>query len=232
MRRPTLSTKPILVFQCFIFALFASNAQATEPTLTPTSVLPKSPCSFAGDFTQSKTITGLDKALESAGSFYYHCQDGVIWSTHSPIKETLIFSRSGDHAKVIEQRVSKLKGRQSKLLGKLLNSMMGGNQTEIEQQFELHNITNSSTEFELLPKKKSLKRAIKKIHLAFTKPENTDLQKINIQIKDRKNQLTSITSSQTHIFAVSDHSTALRNEQCLTGNIARLACNKLYPQAE
>ena len=220
----------------YICVLFSFTAQASENAVESIAKLPKSPCSFSGDFSQSKTVAGLDTNLESTGSFYYHCEDGVIWSTRSPINETLILSREGINTKVIDQNVSPLKGRQSKLLGKLLNSMMSGNQVEIEQQFELNPITDSTSQFELLPKKKSLKRAIKKIVLTFSDVDSgdldTDLQKITIQIKDRKKQLTSIISSQTNVFDSNNTPVELRHTQCLNSNITPIACDQLYPPAK
>jgi len=42
--------------------------------------------------------------------------------------------------------------------------MMSGNQSEIMQQFSLNTIDAKSNQFELLPKKKSLKRAIKALN--------------------------------------------------------------------
>ena len=221
------------IFYAGLFLTPVAHASELELHTTPT--LPSdNPCSFSGDFTQSKTIAGLDQALESSGSFYYHCEDGVIWSTHSPIDETLIFSRSNGNTKIKDQNVSKLKGRQSKLLGSLLNSMISVNQTEIEEQFELHSIKNVNNEFELLPKKKSLKRAIKQILLVFSQADeqDTNLQKINIQIKDRKDQLTSIASSQTNIFNSNSSTDQLRHAQCLTSNVTNLACDQLYPPSE
>ncbi len=217
---------------------------------------PKGPCSFSGNFVQTKIITGLDKKLASTGAFYYHCDSGVIWSTNTPIEETLVFSRSGDNFQIKDQQALKLKSRQSKLLGKLLNSMMSGDRTEIEQQFL---INNTESGYELLPKKKSLKRAIKSIQLSFsetdspahqsTPPQNNGaidqtvsakensttnkpLEKINILIKDRKNQLTSITSTQSNVFdLINDNSIDARLEQCITSS-SKLACSQLYRQSE
>lgn len=234
---------------------FAGNIDLNNP-------LPESPCSFSGNFVQTKIITGLDKKLESTGAFYYHCDSGVIWSTNTPIEETLVFNRSGDNFQIKDQQALKLKSRQSKLLGKLLNSMMSGDQTEIEQQFLINNTENG---YELLPKKKSLKRAIKSIQLSFSETDslahsstsqlnndvidqnvsakensitkersttNKPLEKINILIKDRKNQLTSITSTQSNVFdLVNDNSIDARLEQCITSS-SKLACNQLYLQSE
>jgi len=225
----------VLLVTC---AFFSSITQSSTQAIDNSNIkLPDSPCAFSGDFIQTKTIAGLDKNLISNGSFYYHCQDGVIWSTLSPINETLIFSRTGNNIQIKEQEVSNLKGRQSKLLGKLLNTMMSGNQSEIMQQFSINAVDTTNSQFELLPKKKSLKRAIKQIQLIFTKTNNNELEpelnKINIQIRDRKNQLTSIESTQTNTFdSTNINSAKIRHGHCLTSGITNLACNQLYPQPE
>ena len=228
-----------LTFLCFSCVAQTVDKTANENTTTfeNNTKLPDSPCSFSGSFNQTKTVAGLNKNLESSGSFFYHCQDGVIWSTTSPINETLIFSRAGNNTQIKEQKISKLKGRQGKLLGKLLNTMMSGNQSEIMQQFSLNTIDAKTNQFELLPKKKSLKRAIKEIKLTFTKTNNSELiselDQINIQIRDRKDQLTSIESTQTNIFDTNDiDSTKTRHNHCLTSGITTLACDQLYLQAE
>jgi len=197
MKLANFTSKKIkLTYVCLLaFICLPAIAQTADNIVNENSTalennnkLPDSPCSFSGDFIQTKTITGLDKNLESNGSFYYHCQDGVIWSTHSPIDETLIFSRTGNNFQIREQEVSKLKGRQSKLLGKLLNTMMSGNQSEIMQQFSLN---------------------------------------------DRKDQLTSIESTQTNSFDITnDDSAEIRHSHCLTSGITTLACDQLYFQPE
>lgn len=234
-----LSLCIILSFICFFSTTHASNDVIVKHTaaLTDSVTLPNSPCSFSGNFIQTKTISGLDKKLESSGSFYYHCQAGVIWSTNSPINETLIFSRTGNNTQIKEQNISTLKGRQSKLLGRLLNSMMGGNQVEIEQQFSLSMLESKTNKFELLPKKKSLKRAIKQIQLMFNQTENnaleSSLNQTSIQIRDRKDQLTHIESTQTNTFELTDaDSDQLRHSHCVTSGLTSLACDQLYPQPE
>ena len=112
---------------------------------------------------------------------------------------------------------------------------MSGNQSEIEQQFVISQLSDTN-KFELLPKKKSLKRAIKNIQLAFGKTGSdtvtNNLDKISIDIRDRKNQLTSIVSSQTNTFDSSiEVAKDLRYTNCIINNSA-LACGQLYPQSE
>jgi len=112
---------------------------------------------------------------------------------------------------------------------------MSGNQSEIEQQFAISKHTDTN-KFELLPRKKSLKRAIKNIRLAFSKVDSNtvtnNLDKISIDIRDRKNQLTSIISSQTNTFDKSiDATKDLRYTHCIINNRA-LACGQLYPKSE
>ena len=172
IRKPKqLSGLLAAVVLSLVAPVIAADLSSIETS--PKVTLPDSPCSFEGDFVQQKTISGLDQALESNGSFYYHCDNGVIWSTTAPVVETLIFSKSGDNWQIKDAEVTKLKTRQAKLLGKLLNSMMSGDQQDIEQKFTLSEL-ESNRRFQLLPKKKSLKRAIKEIQLSFSALSTTE----------------------------------------------------------
>ena len=214
------------------------NVFANQDDVITQIALPKSTCSFAGEFTQNKTIAGLDQTLESSGSFYYHCEKGVIWSTDTPVDETLIFNRFGDNFKIKDQSVNKFTGRQGKLLGKLLNSMMSGNQAEIESLFELRLLHDKNHHFELIPKKKSLKRAIKVIDLTFSHYDNDDLanddnsqsalNQITIQIRDRNDQITLINSIQNTLFELLETDPVdTFYQQCLSTNVSSLACDQL-----
>jgi len=193
------------------------NVFANQDDVITQIALPKSTCSF----------------LESSGSFYYHCEKGVIWSTDTPVDETLIFNRFGDNFKIKDQSVNKFTGRQGKLLGKLLNSMMSSNQAEIETLFELRLLHDKNHHFELIPKKQSLKRAIKAIDLTFSHYDNDDLSQsalnqITIQIRDRNDQITLINSIQNTLFELLETDPVdTFYQQCLSTNVSSLACDQL-----
>ena len=94
-------------------------------------------CSFAGDFAQSKHLAGLSEPLNSTGAFYYHCNHGVIWKTTSPAESSLVFAKSGAAHRVENGQVTKLGARQGRVLGKLLNDLIGGDIVSLEKQFEI-----------------------------------------------------------------------------------------------
>jgi len=231
-----ISTKRFCLSVVLFLASGITSIKASEIVNTPIE-LPESPCSFAGDFKQAKTVAGLNQSLESSGSFYFHCEEGVIWSTKAPVTETLIFSKSGDNFQIKENVVSKLKTRQAKLLGKLLNSMMSSDQSDIEKKFTLTELESEQkgTQFLLLPKKKSLKRAIKEINLRFSSVSNvnidenvTENRQTTIEIRDRKNQITSIESTQTHEFALT-HDNQKPHSDCANSPVPLNSCDVLYP---
>lgn len=159
--------------------------------------LSSSDCSFAGGFAQSKQLAGLNQPLMSEGAFYYHCQHGVIWKTVSPSESSLVFSKTGAAYRVEDGEVHKLGTRQGRVLGQLLNDLIGGDVAALEKQFEitdnastvessalptsghqsnptdsvqraLANTLEPSDKFTLRPRKKSLKRAFTQINLDFS----------------------------------------------------------------
>jgi hypothetical protein len=153
-------------------------------------------CQFAGTFQQVKQLDGLDEGLTSSGVFYHHCERGVIWSTLTPVLETLVMRRDGKGFIITDTDQKQLKSRQGKFLSSLLNSLMSGDQGAIEKQFELAKL--SSGAIKLTPKKRTLKRAIKAIEVS----RSSDNKNVGIAILDRNLQKTHISSNQTQLFDI------------------------------
>ena len=156
--------------------------------------LQQNDCQFAGTFEQVKQLNGLDQGLTSNGVFYHHCEQGVIWSTLTPMLETLVMRRDGKGFVITDADPKQLKSRQGKFLSSLLNSLMSGDQNAIEKQFEL--TTLASGAITLKPKKRTLKRAIKVIEVN----KSQDNKNVDITIVDRNFQRTHIKSVQTQLF--------------------------------
>ena len=163
---------------------------------------PSPACVFSGSFAQSKTLTGLAAPLESSGVFFYHCALGVVWKTTAPLVETLVLTRSGQSFKVEDARVTALLTRHIKLLGELMNGLIGGNQDYITEHFEVSNIASETVtpgnpnHLLLVPKNRRIKRALQRIELILPNSEiPVSNEVVNISMLDRNRQWTRITST-------------------------------------
>lgn len=151
-----------------------------------------SSCTFSGTFSQSKSLRGLTIPLKSEGHFYYHCEQGVVWKTFAPIQETLVFRKVLDsHTpsfRVEGEQVIVLKSRQTKLIGELMNGLIGADANYINEQFT---INHRNSDLILLPKKRRINRAIKRIELSLINTDQSSSQ-LQISMLDRNQQWTHI----------------------------------------
>ena len=228
-----ISAQMALILICFLqlpSLALAGDAQ-TEQRLA--EYLSNSHCAFAGDFVQSKHLTGLTASLDSAGVFYYHCDHGVIWKTVSPKQSALVFSKKRAAHRVENDEVGKLGARQGRVLGGLLNDLIGGDIQALAKQFEIAdgpNDVNQPPSFSLRPRKKSLKRAFKQINLQFrsaslgiTEESN---RAVSITILDRHDQTTEINPTQKLSFASSGNALQACQQQ---PSMTELECALLLP---
>jgi hypothetical protein len=201
------------------FSLFYGAKGSAQENAQITNLTAPSSCSFSGDFEQNKALKGLENTIESTGIFFFHCELGVIWKTLTPVQETLVLNKMGASSRVEEGQVSSFGSRQGRLLGKLINGLMGADAEFIDENFEVQSTkievpSNDSAQYfhrqshVLNPKKSRLRRAIKRIELV------TPLQTVNrqnserndngvtISILDRNNQWTHIVTSGTLDYQV------------------------------
>lgn len=173
---------------------FVLSSVILLPLVTGAVELPieNNSCEFIGSFEQKKFIVELDSPLSSSGQFYHHCEHGVIWSTTSPVNETLVMRKSGKGFLINDTGSKKLKSRHGKFLSKLLNGLMSNNQELLEQQFSISSV--KANQFQLVPSKRRLKRGIIKIDLLF----NND--SLTISVIDRNSQKTEITAKKNKFF--------------------------------
>ena len=188
-----MKLRPLLLFG-FLACLTVSRVVDAELKL------PASECSFAGSFEQSKSITGIDQPLTSSGTFYYHCRHGVIWATVDPVTEVLTVTREGRGHFDNGEGSKPLKSRQGRFLGGLLNGLMSGDEALIARQFTVEELDQSGRYFRLLPKKRSLKRAIKSVTVTIPEDDKLGTEDISIDIVDRNQQSTEIRSRQSEVF--------------------------------
>jgi len=152
----------------FLIALLVGTGvagQGTTPADTAlASLLPKS-CELAGEFSQQKQVADLPKSLDSTGRFIFSCQQGLIWITQEPFRETLVYRKDGQHSVIIPgAEVEPLKGRIHRELGKILNNLIGADVDYLNAHFQL-GPSQSPTQL-LIPKNKRLRNYIAGITLS------------------------------------------------------------------
>lgn len=186
-------------------------------------------CHFGGAFTQQRYLSGVLEPLTSDGSFLYDCELGVIWAAQQPEADILVLRAAitgkgrSQAYRIVGDETQRLKGRHSKFLTQLIMSLMQGDQLALETQFEVtSNITAKGSDLTLMPKKRSLKRAIKRIdvskieHLGAT-------PSMRISIIDRNSQRTVITAERGTTVP------AWSRQTCQERPLPVLACELLFP---
>jgi hypothetical protein len=146
---------------------------------------PKSCLQYA-EFRQEKTLNGLPKPLVSKGRILLDCNRGTLWSTRTPISETLVYTFSGKHWLInAEGEVQPIKSTPQKRIGDILARIVRGDHEFIDKYFQ-REVTGQTTR--LLPAQKRLKKYIETITLEET-PEGmvvlvarTDKQNMRIDI--------------------------------------------------
>ncbi|NNC99179.1 MAG: hypothetical protein HKN85_03260 [Gammaproteobacteria bacterium] len=184
---------------------------ANNPIITPSQS-----CVFSGTFQQNKSLAGLPTAVRSSGTFFYHCKVGVIWKTVAPIEETLVLNRDGDSYQVKDGLTTSLASRQGRLLGELINSLIGRDQLFISEHFDVSEIAVDSagdaarSGVLLTPKENRIKRVFKRIELIQPAPDAAaEADQVTISMLDRNEQWTRIESTKLADFG--DHSDAIEH---------------------
>jgi hypothetical protein len=153
--------------------------------------LPKS-CYIAGNFQQHKQLADIPQALKSNGEFIFACDQGLIWHTREPHRETLIYRRDGKHQLILpDTEAERLTGRVHRELGKILNNLIGADIDYLNQHFD---DTVTENHHALIPKNKRLRKFINSIGIS---PASGGT---HISIIQQEQETTDITISQTQAF--------------------------------
>jgi len=201
-----------------------ANDSAIDNITSNTINLPASECVFYGTFEQKQELASLDKPLHSNGVFFYHCDYGVIWSTKTPIYETLVLKADGTGAVIKESQTHKLKSQHSRFLGTLLNGLMGSDVDSVKAQFDIEQLEAGTPKYLLKPKKRRIRRAIKKVVISMPKDQDPSVEAVTISITDRNSQLTEIRSYRNTVFSRTDEPLS----QCHQGSsLSKESCQQL-----
>lgn len=146
---------------------FAQEAAAKDLLKTPQS------CLQYAEFRQERILNGLPKPLVSRGRILLDCNRGTLWTTRTPISETLVYTFSGKHWLInAEGDVQPIKSAPQKRIGDILARIVSGDHEFIDKYFQ-REITGQATR--LLPVQKRLKKYIETITLEETTAGTTVL---------------------------------------------------------
>lgn len=164
MRLTTIMT----VIAGLLIALNTSAQSSTQlsgqsPAQRLQSYLPQT-CYQTGFYQQQKSLAGINKVLETSGTFAFACDKGLLWHTGAPLNETLIYPLRGNSQLVDADGSSrKLSSTLQRQLGKMLNQLIGGNQRYLDKTFF---IAVSDAGVRLTPRAKRMEKFLRAIDIS------------------------------------------------------------------
>ena len=148
-------------------ALTAAESTALKAKITAST---QSLQSLQSDFTQTKQLSYMDKAIRSAGKLYFKAPGRIRWEYVSPTRYVVIFDGQTMHT-IAGGRTNTTKltaNRRMKGLNDLLvGSVQGGDMLD-ENRFDIAYYREKANYVAVLvPKDKELSRYIQQVELAF-----------------------------------------------------------------
>jgi len=139
------------------------SATSAESTAEAKLIDAPRACWQYAEFRQEKLLAGLPKPLVSRGRILLDCNRGTLWSTRTPIQETLVYTFSGKHwlAKG-DGEVQPIKNAAQKRIGDILARIVRGDREFTDKYFQQEIIGQTTR---LVPAQKRLKKYIEHITL-------------------------------------------------------------------
>ena len=161
-----MGTKPAALLAAFILASAPLPAlSAAPPEHVPFSELSKEP--VAGRFTESKTMPGAERALETEGSFMISSRT-LCWKMEKPFVKAFEFSEDGVREKATGGVVRVMEGSgPGRLIADLLQGLVSGGLEAVRNDFALASAERTADGFayELSPQSEMMKKALESVRL-------------------------------------------------------------------
>lgn len=176
----------LLVLQCtclLFVTLTSPDGLAEAAPQKGESALLQAPqaCLQYAEFRQERILEGLSRPLVTRGRIVLDCERGTVWSTRTPIVETLVYAFSGEHWLVNgDGEAQQIKNPAQKRIGDILARIVRGDQEFVDQYFQ-REVVGQTTR--LLPTQKRLKRYIE----AITLDEISDGFRVAVARTDKQN---------------------------------------------
>lgn len=147
--------KPIVA----LTLLLAAGAIYADSLINQVGKLVTSSPTVRGQFSQTKTLSGVSKKLNSEGFFIVDKSKGVIWVTEKPIYQTLKVSESGIRIGNKGGVLMNLDARSEpsvKYINELVMAIFSGDMSALERLFHYSgDVTSKGWSLELAPKNSS-----------------------------------------------------------------------------
>ncbi|NMH60674.1 outer membrane lipoprotein carrier protein LolA [Alteromonas ponticola] len=151
--------------------LSADEGNADEKALL-TDLFP-SKCHFSGQFTQTKAVAGLPVPLKSNGDFFFSCDLGLIWRTHEPFNEAILYVNSTNNFRVNEDgSLASLTGVTRYIMSNVFVKLLKGDAAYFIDEFAISQADDDAS-ITLTPQSDFMKKGIQ--HIRFNKSESEDL---------------------------------------------------------
>lgn len=135
-------------------------------TLPGSSADAELPCRYTGGFQQKRTLPGLTKRLITTGTFYFNCEQGLVWHTETPRPESLVYTLDGLYFKVnADSTVNQLKGKSTVAMGSFMLSLLSGDHRVLNKNFRRADHLVLPNHLILVPRKATLRQFIENIDL-------------------------------------------------------------------
>ncbi len=163
----------------------ASREQALLADLVPNH------CHFSGHFQQQKMVEGLPVPLNSDGDFFFSCELGLIWSTHEPFKEAILYVNSTNNFRVNEDNsLTSLTGVTRYIMSNIFVKLLKGDTEYFAEEFQI-TLADDNASVELRPESDFMKKGIDKI--SFKKSESDELGiALFVDVTDATGQVTHV----------------------------------------
>lgn len=168
----------IIIFISFFMAVtvFATPIAEQSSFLAVEKELTKN-ANIAGDFEQTRQISGLDNTLKSTGTFKISSESGLYWSQEKPFKSTLKVTKNRLEQQIMDNPPTILtRDKQPVVFSftQVFMSILQGNTEAIDKNFNAKFSGDvSSWQMSLTPKNKLMSKAIKNISLTGGKTIDT-----------------------------------------------------------
>lgn len=185
---------------CIIFVLSFVSLSAKSDTgknLEAINNILQKHAVVAGDFIQTRSITGIDQPLVSRGDFIFVKLKGIYWHTVEPVEFDTRFLHPEFTGS--QQPQQPKPGLMQKRIGQLMMNFLGGDIKSLEKRFHLALADKEGVwKLSLDPKRKAVKKQlslltiegadyINEISIINNKSGTTTIKFSNIQQRDKPN---------------------------------------------
>lgn len=210
----------------FFWVVCSSNLFAqTDKPKSLDSILAED-CWFNGVYSQEKTIQGLPTLLKSSGKFLFDCERGVIWLQTEPALAGFVFAKNdADYQVLTSGELEAIDSRYQTIIGRIMLMLFASQGDQIDQLFKVEVANLKPLTFELTPKNRRLKKAIRSLFIVQLPTTKDGRKQLEMTLLDSANQTLRIVNTEQNNYISSPRLMA-GCAQWL-GEVANISCAHL-----